>query len=63
MGRATKQRTVCEDKERCFISKGIKTKEFIHLSIEAYETIRLIDHEYLSQYECAQMMHVAHTTV
>lgn len=35
----------------------------ISMTIEEYETIRLIDLEGLTQEECAEIMHVARTTV
>ena len=40
--------------------EGIKT---ISMTVEEYETIRLIDLEGLTQEECAEIMHVARATV
>lgn len=37
--------------------------ELIIMAVEEYETIRLIDHEGLTQEECAERMNVARTTV
>jgi uncharacterized protein len=37
--------------------------ETISMTVEEYETIRLIDLEGLTQEECAETMHVARTTV
>lgn len=40
-----------------------ETSPGVQLTIEEYETIRLIDYHGLSQLECAEMMDVARTTV
>ena len=40
-----------------------EAKELIIMAVEEYETIRLIDHEGLTQEECAERMNVARTTV
>ena len=37
--------------------------DIIHMSIEEYETIRLIDYENLNQEQCAEVMDVARSTV
>ncbi|MBN2300710.1 MAG: DUF134 domain-containing protein [Acholeplasmataceae bacterium] len=63
MGRSIKPRTVCSDQERSFIPASGTAKEEIQLTIEEYETIRLIDYARLSQLECSEMMNVARTTV
>jgi predicted DNA-binding protein (UPF0251 family) len=40
-----------------------QSREIVILSIDQYETIRLIDLEGLTQEECAKQMNVARTTV
>jgi uncharacterized protein len=63
MGRPIKPRTVCGEAVRTFVPAESGPGPVIRLSVEEYETIRLIDHERLSQAECADMMDVARTTV
>jgi uncharacterized protein len=63
MGRSVKLRTVCSNQEKTFIPTNKSTEEIVHLTIEEYETIRLIDYAHLSQFECSEMMNVARTTV
>ncbi len=46
-----------------FGPKGVPNSEFIDLSLDEYETIRLIDYENMTQEECANSMDVARTTV
>ncbi len=46
-----------------FGPKGVSNVGFINLSLEEYETIRLIDKENMTQEECATSMEVARTTV
>ena len=48
-----------------FIPADINTesKEPVEMTVDEYETIRLIDHEGLDQEECAGCMQVARTTV
>ncbi len=46
-----------------FGPKGIPNNEFIDLSLDEYETIRLIDYQNMTQEECAKSMDVARTTV
>ena len=41
----------------------IKSIETVMLSLDEYETLRLLDHEDLNQEECAVRMGVARTTV
>ena len=40
-----------------------KPKEHIYMTIDEYETIRLIDIEGFTQEECAKQMNIARTTV
>lgn len=45
------------------LDQELVKNEFINLTIDEYETIRLIDLEGLTQEECADQMSVARTTV
>lgn len=40
-----------------------KDQECIRMTVDEYETIRLVDLEGLTQEECASLMHIARTTV
>ena len=57
-----KRRVCCKPKYNEFQSKN-GNDEFVRLSLEEYEVIRLIDYENLTQEECASRMNVARTTV
>lgn len=65
MPRPCKKRRVCYDPAVCcFRPEGVKTGgEAVVMSLEEYETIRLIDLQELTQEECAGQMQVARTTV
>lgn len=64
MPRPRKSRMVCHyPSVQTFGPREGETKEEITLSVEEYETIRLIDYEGLSQEQCAAFMQVARTTV
>lgn len=66
MPRPVKYRRVCELPDiNLFgaLNRPIQMKDAIVMSIEEFETIRLIDHEGLMQEECAVRMNVARTTV
>ena len=64
MPRPRKWRTVCCMPEiQEFGPTNQRIDEFVILSIDQYETIRLIDLEGLTQEECASQMNVARTTV
>lgn len=66
MPRPRKWRKVCclPDVNKFGPLDGPVGKEhFVIMSIDEYETIRLIDLEGLTQEECANQMHVARTTV
>lgn len=66
MARPRKWRKVCcipESKVFGPLDTPIMEDEPIIMTIDEYETIRLIDHEKLMQEECAEQMDVARTTV
>lgn len=66
MPRPRKWRRVCDLPQRTSygpIGVDEKSNEIVYLTIDEYETIRLIDLEGLSQEECAVRMNVARTTV
>ncbi len=64
MARRAKCRKVCRMPDvSAFIPSGNDNTDSIILSIEEYETLRLIDKEGFSQEECGKYMEVARTTV
>ena len=65
MPRPKKCRRVCEFPQTlCFAPENpAETAQPVTLTVEEYETIRLIDKEGLSQEECGEIMQVARTTV
>ncbi len=63
MPRPQKTRTVCCEKEIHYGPKFQHAKGSVNMTIEEFETIRLIDYERLSQQECSELMHVSRTTV
>ncbi len=66
MARPRKWRRVCCIPENNFfgpLGVPLNEDEIITMTIDEYETIRLIDHEGLVQEECAKSMGVARTTV
>jgi len=64
MPRPRKSRMVCHyPAVQSFGPREGEPGEEIVLTVEEYETIRLIDHEGLSQEQCADLMQVARTTV
>ncbi len=64
MPRPCKKRRVCSHPgEKFFGPKGVKTDQCIELTVDEYETLRLIDVEGLNQEECAKTMDVARSTV
>lgn len=65
MARPRKWRRVCQlpdRKEFGPISNNDK-RHVLVMSVDEYETIRLIDHENMTQVECALQMNIARTTV
>ncbi|MDD4187598.1 MAG: DUF134 domain-containing protein [Bacilli bacterium] len=64
MARPVKLRTICEKPRiNIFGPKSFKEENCIEMSLEEYESIRLIDYNNLTQEECANFMGVARTTV
>lgn len=66
MPRPTKWRKVCsEPRGKTFgpVPGRREGREKIIMTVDEYESIRLIDHEGLTQEECAAQMDVARTTV
>ena len=63
--RPRKYRMICHyPQSLSFVpEEGTEEKELVILSVDEYETIRLIDREGFSQEECSQRMGVARTTV
>ncbi|NLJ90663.1 MAG: DUF134 domain-containing protein [Clostridiales bacterium] len=66
MARPTKRRKVCcipDNNSFGPIAMRLGEDNKIIMTIDEYETIRLIDLEDLTQEECAEKMHIARTTV
>lgn len=65
MPRPKKWRNVCclPDNEQFGPLGGTGEESKIIMSVDEYETIRLIDHEGMKQEQCAEKMNVARTTV
>ncbi|MFA5006626.1 MAG: DUF134 domain-containing protein [Candidatus Izemoplasmatales bacterium] len=67
MARPTKSRNICEmPRFTRFGACGAchdDDRAPINMTLDEYETIRLIDHESLTQEECADRMEIARTTV
>ena len=67
MARPTKSRNICEmPRFTRFGACGTchtDDRAPIKMTLDEYETIRLIDHENLTQEECADRMEIARTTV
>lgn len=66
MSRPMKIRKVCglpDNKTFGPIGLVLDEQEYINMTVDEYETIRLIDLEGFTQEECAEQMHIARTTV
>lgn len=66
MARPIKWRKVCclpESRRFGPLGKPSGEKNFVNMTVDEYETIRLIDLEGFTQEECAKQMNVARTTV
>ncbi len=57
------RRVCCLPEHDYFAPQKESEKGEIIMTVEEYETIRLIDFENFSQEECSEYMHVARTTV
>lgn len=58
-----RKRIVCKEPEHTvFVPKQRKSSELLTMTVDEYESIRLIDLEGFSQEECAQKLGVARTT-
>ena len=64
MARPVKPRNICsEPKINIFGPRNLSEEIYVDMSLEEFEAIRLIDHNNLTQEECAVFMGVARTTV
>ena len=64
MYRARKRRRICSiPSNNKYGPLGVKNKDYINMTLDEYETIRLIDYEGFNQEDCALQMNVARTTV
>ena len=66
LARPRKLRKVCDlpiNNKFAPVGKCKNDLETVSMTVEEYETIRLIDLEGLTQEECSETMHVARTTV
>lgn len=64
MARARKSRKVCSYPHICeFAPVSVRKRGVVVMSVDEYETIRLIDKECLSQEQCGKQMKVSRTTV
>ena len=64
MPRPQKKRYICGmPKSRCFSPDCLQEEETIVMTVDEYETIRLIDLENYTQEDCATQMQVSRTTV
>lgn len=64
MGRPKKSRIICsEPKINMFGPRNFDENYYVDMTLEEFETIRLIDHNDLTQEECSEFMGVARTTV
>lgn len=66
MSRPKKMRNVCslpDNKRFGPMGMGKMVKEIISMTVDEYETIRLIDLNNFTQKECSEQMNIARTTV
>lgn len=63
MARPRKHKRICAEPETASFNTGRKGKEYVSLTVDEFETIRLIDYMGLTQQECARQMQVARSTI
>lgn len=66
MARPMKWRKVCclpESKKFGPLDLALEVQDHVNMTVDEYETVRLIDLEGFTQEECAKQMNVARTTV
>lgn len=63
MSRPKKARTICAKPEITEFIKIRNSRGIINITVDEYETLRLIDYMGLTQNECAMQMHVARSTI
>ena len=63
MARPKKSRTVCFEPDITEFIKIKNNREFVEITVDEYETLRLIDYMGLTQMECALQMQVARSTI
>ena len=63
MARPSKTRFICKMPAHCRFTTEGNPKNGINLTIEEYETIRLMDYLGMTQAECAKQMNVSRATV
>ena len=63
MARPKKSRTVCFEQDITEFIKIKNNREFVEITVDEYETLRLIDYKGLTQMECALQMQVARSTI
>jgi predicted DNA-binding protein (UPF0251 family) len=57
------RRVCCLPTVKEFLPRHLQSEEIVTMSVDEYETIRLIDLEGLMQEQCAQSMNIARTSV
>lgn len=63
MARPRKHRRLCSVPDNKNFNEGNAKSEKIQMTVDEYETVRLIDYVGLTQQECAKQMQVARSTV
>ena len=63
MARPKKSRTVCFEPDIAEFIKIKNNREFVEITVDEYETLRLIDYMGFTQMECALQMQVARSTI